>query len=226
MDTICYSTSEFAFAWTQPNHQNGRIQGVTRGSQYFLHPPYRSLDLKPAEMDGLHCCLFAVTYSWNQKFSLALISLTFVLISWYYISLPFQKEVEHYEAIEGQLGGRSLAGGGTYLSGRIGPSTLFTRSVYANQSQFGGGVVLNVPAPGNAPTQTVEIGNNNFYPGSEPFGSQLTPLQEDPLVGNEGIFSDQASGMYGHQSMVRGPYLSDNTPTHSVPYDYRRVQEQ
>lgn len=61
--------------------------------------------------------------------------------------------MEHYEAIEGQLGGRSLAGGGTYLSGRVGPSTLFTRSVYANQSQFGGGVVLNVPAPGNAPTQ-------------------------------------------------------------------------
>lgn len=74
--------------------------------------------------------------------------------------------------------------------------------------------------------QTVEIGNNNFYPGSEPFGSQLTPLQEDPLVDNEGIFSDQASGMYGHQSMSRGPYLSNNTPTHSLLYDYRRVQEQ
>lgn len=61
--------------------------------------------------------------------------------------------MEHYEAIEGQLGGRSLAGGATYLSPRTAPSTLFTRSAYASQPHIGGGVVLNVPAPGDAPAQ-------------------------------------------------------------------------
>ncbi|KAM3174173.1 hypothetical protein ACTXT7_011071 [Hymenolepis weldensis] len=51
---------DLAFAWTQPRHQNGQIQGLTWGSQCFLHPPNRSLDLKPTDMDGVHYFLFAV----------------------------------------------------------------------------------------------------------------------------------------------------------------------
>lgn len=59
--------------------------------------------------------------------------------------------MEHYEAVEGQLGSRSLAAG-TYLTGRQ-PSTLFSRSFYGDQSRMGGGVVVSVPALGDAPTQ-------------------------------------------------------------------------
>nr|CDS25399.2 conserved hypothetical protein [Hymenolepis microstoma] len=168
--------------------------------------------------------------SWSFGFLLLSTIASFISASFLccvsYTDRAAQREVEHYEAIEGQLGGRSLAGGGTYLSGRIGPSTLFTRSVYASQPHVGGGVVLNVPSLGNAPAQTVEIGSNNFYSGNGPIGSQLTPLQEESLVDNTGAFSDQASGMYAHHSMVRSQYLGINTSTHSLLYGYRRGQEQ
>ncbi|KAL5967506.1 hypothetical protein TSMEX_004739 [Taenia solium] len=142
-----------------------------------------------------------------------------------YTDRAAQREVEHYEAVEGQLGGRSL-GAGTYLSGGQ-PSTLFTRSVYGNQPRMGGGVVVSVPAPGDAPTQTVEIGTTNFYSGSGPTGSQLSPLREDPLA-DDGTFGDQDSGTYAssgnvstHHPLNWRQYLNNDTPTNSLLYGYQ-----
>ncbi|VDK32696.1 unnamed protein product [Taenia asiatica] len=142
-----------------------------------------------------------------------------------YTDRAAQREVEHYEAVEGQLGARSL-GAGTYLTG-VQPSTLFTRSVYGNQPRVGGGVVVSVPAPGDAPTQTVEIGTTNFYSGSGPTGSQLSPLREDPLA-DDGTFEDQDSGTYAssgnvgtHHPLNWRQYLNNDTPTNSLLYGYQ-----
>ncbi|EUB61506.1 hypothetical protein EGR_03570 [Echinococcus granulosus] len=146
----------------------------------------------------------------------------------YWLESYDYREVEHYEAVEGQFGARSVAAG-TYLTGRQ-PSTLFTRSVYGNQPRMGGGVVVSVPAPGDAPTQTVEIGTANFYSGSGPTGSQLSPLREDPLT-DDRTLGDQGSGTYAssentgtHQQLGRGQYSNNDTPTHSLLYGYHRGQ--
>ncbi|KAL5107449.1 hypothetical protein TcWFU_002410 [Taenia crassiceps] len=145
-----------------------------------------------------------------------------------YTDRAAQREVEYYEAVEGQLGSRSLAAG-TYLAGRQ-PSTLFTRSIYGNQSRMGGGVVVSVPAPGDAPTQTIEIGTTDFYSGDGPTGSQLSPLREDPLV-DDGTFGDQDSGTYAssgnvgtHQPLNWGRYPNNDTPTNTLLYGYHRGQ--
>ncbi|VDM30374.1 unnamed protein product [Hydatigera taeniaeformis] len=143
-----------------------------------------------------------------------------------YTDRAAQREVEHYEAIEGQFGARSLAAG-TYLTGPQ-PSALFTRSIFGSQPRMVGGVVVSVPAPGDEPTQTVEIGNTNIYSGRGSTGNQLSPLREEPLT-DDGTFGDGDSGTYAssgntnaHQPPSWRQHPTSATSPNSMLYAYRR----
>ncbi|VDD77485.1 unnamed protein product [Mesocestoides corti] len=174
--------------------------------------------------------------SWSYGFLILATICSFIAAAFLccvsYTDRAAQREVEHFEAVEGQYGARSVAGG-TYLTGRH-PSTLFARSLYGTQSRIGGGggVVVNVPATDDGPPQQVEIGGPGVYTGG-PMSSQLSPLREEQVVDDDdGIFSDQGNDTYvssgntsARQSSGRGRYHSDNdTPTQSLLYGYRRAQ--